>query len=282
MELLQFWYLFPIALLICIIVCTLAMEGAVLFTPSFLFLFPAIIVTFPRLTPNEAIGLALMIEFAGYSSSAYGYSRQRLIDYDLAKSLLMITVPLAIAARLASSLVPSRVLLVAFGLVLFILAIILFYNLKNPPLPLENSMNKCITGRDGRKYYYSKCKLDNTGRFSALNAGIFAGMIGIGVGEITNTLLMIRYRIPVQIATATSVFIVALTVLTASITHAYLILSEGITIPWNIVVVFLPAVLIGGQIAPYICTAIKEITLKKIQIIMFFIVSVIVLYRGLM
>lgn len=281
MELLQFWYLFPIALLICIIVCTLAIEGAVLFTPSFLFLFPAIIATFPRLTPNEAIGLGLIIEFAGYSSAAYGYSRQRLVDYDLAKSLLIITVPLAITARLASSLVPSRVLLVAFGLVLFILAIILICNLRNPPLRLENSMNKCIIGRDGRKYYYCESKLDSIGRFSALNAGTFAGMIGIGIGEITNTLLTTRYRIPVQIATATSVFIVAFTVLTASITHAYVIITEGISIPWSIVAVFVPAVLIGGQIAPYICARSKEITLKKIQIFMFLIVSVIVLYRGL-
>jgi uncharacterized membrane protein YfcA len=74
--LLEFWYLFPVALRICIGVCSAAMEGAVLFTPAFLFLFPAIIDGFPRLSPYEAVGVALIIEFVGYSSSAYGSHRR--------------------------------------------------------------------------------------------------------------------------------------------------------------------------------------------------------------
>ena len=61
-----------ISLLICITVCSPAME-AVLFTPAFLFIFPRIVAGFPALGVNEAIGLSLFVEFFGYTSSVSGY-----------------------------------------------------------------------------------------------------------------------------------------------------------------------------------------------------------------
>ena len=49
------------------------MEAAVLFVPAFLFLFPKIVEGFPQITPNEASGLAITVEFFGYTSSVLGY-----------------------------------------------------------------------------------------------------------------------------------------------------------------------------------------------------------------
>ena len=46
------------SLLICITVCTLAMEAAVLFVLAIVFLFPQMIAGFPQFTPNEANGLS--------------------------------------------------------------------------------------------------------------------------------------------------------------------------------------------------------------------------------
>ena len=103
-----------ISLLICITVCSLAMEAAVLFVPAFIFLFPRIVSGFPSVTPNEAIGLAITVEFFGYSSSVLGYWFRNQVDIRLGLRLLAITVPFAVLARvLAFTDARGRVLAMA-------------------------------------------------------------------------------------------------------------------------------------------------------------------------
>ena len=64
-----------------------------LFTPSLLFLFPALDPAFPRLDVNQAIALGLIVEFVGYSSAAKAYWRQRRIAFEVAGPVLIITLP---------------------------------------------------------------------------------------------------------------------------------------------------------------------------------------------
>jgi hypothetical protein len=65
----------------------------VLFTPAFLFVFPAIVPGFPSLSVNAAIGLALFVELFGYSSSVGAYWYRHQIDFNVATTLLAVTVP---------------------------------------------------------------------------------------------------------------------------------------------------------------------------------------------
>jgi uncharacterized membrane protein YfcA len=112
--------------LIATTVNTFAMEAAVLFTPAFLFVFPAVVPGFPALEINAAIGLALFVELFGYSSSVLAYWYRHQIDFNIAGTLLVITVPTAVLARAGSYYVPSDTLMIGFGLLLVTLAVILF------------------------------------------------------------------------------------------------------------------------------------------------------------
>ena len=69
------WWVLPAALGIAVTANTLAMEGAVMFAPAFLLLFPALSGAFPELTPYEAIGVSLLIMFFGTASAGLGYLR---------------------------------------------------------------------------------------------------------------------------------------------------------------------------------------------------------------
>lgn len=121
-NVLAIWWVLPASLGIAITANTLAMEGAVMFAPAFLLLFPALSGTFPQLTPNEAIGVSLLIMFFGTASASMGYVRQRVVDFRLAARLLIITIPCAILARSVSFLIPSWLLFIVFGSVLLLLA----------------------------------------------------------------------------------------------------------------------------------------------------------------
>ena len=105
---------------------TFAMEAAVLFTPAFLFVFPVVVPGFPAVTVNAAIGLALFVELFGYSSSVAAYWYRHQIDFDIAAKLLAITVPVAVVARAGSYYVPSDLLMLGFGLLLVVLAVVLY------------------------------------------------------------------------------------------------------------------------------------------------------------
>ena len=125
-EVLDLLLFAAISLGICVFVCMLAMEAAVLFTPAFIFLFPLIIFGFPSVSANEAIGLAITIEFFGYSSSVLAYWLRGQVDPRLALKMLSLTIPLAIAGRVAAFLVAEEGLLVVFGAILIGLAGVMF------------------------------------------------------------------------------------------------------------------------------------------------------------
>jgi uncharacterized membrane protein YfcA len=93
------------------------------------------------------------------------------------------------------------------------------------------------------------------------------------------TLLAVRHRFPLHLATATSVFVVAITVLAAALTHSYLLFEGNLDLPWNLVAVMVTAVMVGGQIAPRLAGKVPEWFLKKALIAMFVLVWTLMIWR---
>ncbi len=290
--LLALWWVFPFSLCICITASTLAMEGAVMFAPAFLILFPLISAAFPELSANEAIGVALTIGVFGFGSASIGYLRQRVVDKKIALQLLAIAIPFAIVARLVAFAVPSRLLFIVFGLVLFVLAFLVLRSV----LAQRGSSStdaegggadmsigeKNITSRDGRSYSYG-FRFGWPDGLGIGAAGALAGLSGVGVGAVANTMLMLRHNLPARVATATAVTVATATILTGSLTHIGVIVSQGqqAEFNWTIVALAAPAVLIGGQIAPHVSARFSEAALKWALMAMFVVAGVIMLARGI-
>ena len=289
--LLALWWVFPFSLCICITASTLAMEGAVMFAPAFLLLFPMISTAFPELSANEAIGVALTIGVFGFGSASVGYLRQRVVDKKIALRLLAVAVPFAIIARLVAFAVPSQLLFIVFGLVLFVLAFLVFRSVLaqrgRPAADAEgDGANRGIQGtkiiaRDGRSYGYGF----HFGWPDGLGigaAGALVGLSGVGVGAVANTMLMLRHNLPARVATATAVTVATATILTGSLTHIGVVVAQGeqAEFNWTIVALAVPAVLIGGQIAPHVSARFTEGALKRALMAMFVIAGVIMLARG--
>ncbi len=110
--------------------------------------------------------------------------------------------------------------------------------------------------------------------------GAFVGLTGVGLGELITTLLAVRHRFPLHLGTATSVFVVAITVLTAALTHAYFLFQENIGLPWNLVAVMVLAVMVGGQIAPGLARKFSESFLKRALVTMFLLVGFMMVLRA--
>lgn len=93
--------------------------------------------------------------------------------------------------------------------------------------------------------------------------GAFVPLTGVGLGEHITTLLAVGHRFPLHLGTATSVFVVAITVLTAALTHAFFLFQENIGRLWNLVAVMVLAVRVGGQIAPGLARKVFRVSFEK-------------------
>lgn len=257
-----------ISLIICITVCTLAMGAAVFFTPFFLFIAPSIISGFPRISVNEAIGLSFIIELFGYTSSVIGYWIRKQIDFDIALHLLKITIPIAIIARIISYFVPSKFLVLIFGLALLYLAFEIFIKRKHLlEIGSKNTsyrVKSCIhcvlkeekTPTEHKKYHLNLDFMDKT---IVGAAGIAAGLIGTAIGEIINSFLLIRKKLQAKVAVGSTAFILHITILTVTALHllvSYAPVSiSGFQKPailWSVALIIAPVVIIGGQIGSYL------------------------------
>ena len=272
-----------VALAICTTVCTLAMEAAVLFSPAFLFLFPALIPGFPHITPNEAIGLAIAIEFFGYTSSVTGYWLRRQIDFAIAGKALAYTVPLAVVARAVSYFVPAPTLLLVFGLLLVGLAVTLHR--------VHGRSHDAFAGYRPRAFLmkpepaasFSRWRPDGSDRLILGAAGAFAGLIGIAIGEISNTFPAVRKRLPLKISTGTSALILHITILSALVMNLVILnvspdlfRAERIAIPWRVAAIIASVVIAGGQIGAFINSRLKDAAILRGLVTVYLLTGLIV------
>jgi uncharacterized membrane protein YfcA len=136
----------------------------------------------------------------------------------------------------------------------------------------DTSDNVTLTDKDGKTYKYCRVCGKKQRRIGYGLGGLFQGAAGFGIGEI-GILSMIFTKIPIRVAIGTSHMIVASTAIVASLTHVLQSAASNISTPWNILIMTVPAVIIGGQVAPYISSRLKTSVLEYVVAILFIILS---------
>lgn len=265
MELAQFdwtlyWFMFPVALCVATTATFSGIAGSALFAPIFLVVFPLLGPEYQFPGVAAATGVALLTATFGLSSGVVAYLRRRLIDFRSAVPFILVAVPFGIfgAFMLAALKEHQELLRGAYALLMAVLATILFRRRKPGPgaaaapegAPAGQAMRE-IVERDGTVYRFAVPRQGKGAAATGLGA-FLTGLLGVGIGEVVMPQLARRNRVPIQVAAATSLFVVVLTVASASFTQiSTLVVAGGLAaVPWNVVVYTIPAVIIGGQIGP--------------------------------
>ena len=130
------------------------------------------------------------------------------------------------------------------------------------------------TARDGAVYRYHKPKQGAGAAATGLGAYL-TGMLSVGIGEVVMPQLAKRNKVPIPVAAATSVFIVIVTVASASFTQISALISAGgvEAVPWHLVAYTIPGVIIGGQIGPRLQGKIPQALMERGIGILFFIIA---------
>ncbi len=250
---LEYWYLFPVSIAIGTLAMSSGIGGAVFFSPIF--------ILWLKLDPTVAVGVALVTEFFGFSSGLVAYVRARLIDYRLGGQLLVFSIPGAIAGVFTADLFPGIVLKTIFAVGLIFIGLQLFLSWRQEQkeamdviidAEAELSFASQLVDRAGNTYRYTVCN-KALGRTFAAIGGAFLGMISVGLAELQEYHLVARCKVPSPVAVGTSIFVVVITVLVASVGHVYGFVQEGKGVldqAIQVAMFTVPGVLIGGQIGP--------------------------------
>ena len=264
MDFTLYWFMFPVAIGVATCAMLSGIGGAALFTPIFVLLFPILGPEYVLASTFAAISTALLTQTFGFLSGFIGYYRRRMIDFDLAVRFIKISAPIAVIGALVAHAVPDGILIAAYAVLVFILAIGMLFLRRRRSLARPNY--------DGD---YPKPDIPSSD-FVLTGVGAFlTGLVSVGIGEVIISRLTKR-GIPVGIAAATSVAIVFITILLATTTLvAQLVADGGIgAVPWNLIVYEVPGVLIGGQIGPRLAGRVSQRAMEKSIGLLFVLLAV--------
>ncbi len=127
----------------------------------------------------------------------------------------------------------------------------------------EDFEERHVVARDGEVFDYKLCR-HREGQLAAGVGGLFVGLISTGLGELNSFALIKRCRIPTRVTVATSVVVVAVTALAASVTHLIELASssgDDLQDVANLVIFMIPGVVIGGQLGPRMVRRIHPVRL---------------------
>lgn len=278
---LEYWFMFPVAVLIATIAMASGVEGATFFAPFFMLAL--------RLPPDVAIGTGLITEVFGFASGLFAYTRKWLIDYSLGINLLFVTIPAAILGAWLSSRIPPDILKVILGVGLVAVGLSFLRALGHKQIAaidaeIQENIHQMdsttkLVASDGEEIEYKVCNKAEGMAISGIGA-LFMGLVSTGLGEMNGYYLLQRCRVPSKVAVATSVFVVAITALIAASGHLLgFVQSGGETLKTvvNLCLFTVPGVIIGGQLGSLVSAQIPQRTLEISLGFLFVFVAVLTL-----
>jgi len=256
---LEYWYMFPVAVIVSTVAISSGVSGATFFTPMF-FLWLG-------LPLRASIGAALMTATFGFASGLSGYARRGLIDYALGMRLMAAAVPMTLLGVWSASRMNPAILRLVLSVGLLAIAAS-FWRTEPDPGP------EYASDEPGKPSVAL-----GEGTLFAAAGGFFLGMVSAGLGELNAYFLMKRSRMPSARAVATSVLILAGTCVAAAGGHLIGVLRMEPTVRSEVarlVMFTIPGVVIGAQIGCVIGSRAPRTLLLRALGILFAIVALVI------
>lgn len=278
---LQYWYMLPVAVLVATTAMASGVGGATFFAPIFILAL--------RLPPEVAIGTGLITEVFGFASGLYAYTRKRLIDFSLGIALLVVTIPATLLGTWVAGSIEPDILKVVLGVGLFAVALsFLRVPEHRDVVRMDEAIDDeyggekaetCLMTAEGEQLCYTVCNRTE-GRLISGVGGLFVGMISTGLGELNGYFLLQRCRVPSKVSVATSVFVVALTALSAAGGHLFQFVQSGgedLNTVFSLAIFTVPGVIIGAQIGPKVASRIPQHVLERGLGVLFILIAILTL-----
>lgn len=249
--------------------------GGVILVPMMLLLYDHV-AGFSWANPQAIVGISLItMVFTGLSSSI-AYYRQKKIDIKTGLLFLVGSIPASIIGAWINTKMDTSNFTLYFGiLMIFIFAIMLIDRSKlveNKPLRITDRTRTFEV--EGATYQYNVNYIPAF--ILSFTVGLLSSLFGIGGGTISVPAMMLFFGIPVQVAVATSMFMILFTSIFGATTH--IILGH---IVWSYVIFFIIGSYIGGTIGARTSRLMKGKTLEWILRIVILIAAIRLIFESI-
>ncbi len=253
MEILDFWFMFPISILVASLATGSGFGGGILFFPIFIYLL--------GLSVPEAVGTGMVTELCGMTSAMISYTRQRQVEFDLALPMIIISFPgLIIGLHLADTLNPA-IPKIFFGVAVVGCALWVFFSIRQK----EKHTNAHILVEEIFPWAWVP-----------FFGGISSGMTSVGTAETILPVLDRLLKIEIHRAIATTVVVEGCVGWLATALNIW----EG-QIRWDVALFTTTGVIIGGRLGPMVSRLIAERALKIVFSIFVILAGLQMIYKNI-
>ena len=249
---LEYWYMFPVSIVIAILANSSGFSGGVLFQPLY-----NLVLNIPI---QNAVATGIATETAGMTSGALRYLWYKMVELPIAFTMIMLTIPGVVLGNFALMVVDANLLKIILGIIIIGLASMQLFNaIKRSFGTREN-----VPIEDIYKYMWVPPL-----------GGFFSAATGTGSCELAQPVLEKGLNIKTKRANATAILVEA----TADWVITILNLHAGM-IMWELWIITGTGVIIGGQIGPYVSKYLPERFIKMVFSISIMIIGIFYITKG--
>ncbi len=231
---LEYWFMFPVAIVVASLATGSGFGGGILFFPVFIHGL--------HLSVPEAVGTGMITELCGMSSAMICYTAQKQVEFEIALPMIIISFPGVLAGLYIVQTVNPVYPKFFFGIVVLLCALWVLYSLRDK----EPSTGSNLLVEDMIPYSWVP-----------FLGGISSGITSVGTAETMLPVLNRLMKIEIHRAVATTVMIEGAVAWLATSINIW----EG-QICWPVAMYTIAGVIIGGRFGPMISRRIDASVLK--------------------
>ena len=223
---------------------------------------------------QTAVGTSLAVLIFTALSSTLTYRKQGKVDFRSGWLFFLTSGPAAMLGAQLTLSVPQGLFQLAFGLFMFVMFGLMAAREKMKPLSIQWKVQRSFTDGSGGRYDYGY----NLGLCLVIGFGVGAvsGLFGIGGGSLFVPLMVLLFRFPPHVATATSMFVILLSSVLGSAVHI-----------WNgnvdvlLFAALAPGALVGGRAGAAIASKLSSRQLLWLLRATLLVVAIYLIIKGL-
>lgn len=247
--------------------------GGIIIVPGLIFLGPHLLGS--PVSSQTAVGTSLAVLIFTACSSTLAYMKMKRVDWRSGAIYFITSGPASMLGAASTGYFNDIAFNLAFGFFMLAMAILMIIKERLKPLGISWRETRAIMDASGQvqEYGYSLAPMLVIG----FAVGFISGLFGIGGGSLFVPLMVLLFRYPAHIASATSMFVIFLSSILGTSVHAW----NG-SVDWTLVAILAPSAWLGGRIGAAIANRMTGRGLLLLLRITMFVLAVRMIVSGLL
>ena len=211
---------------------------------------PVLMLIYPDLSASAITSISITVVLLNATSGSFSYNRMRRIDYKSALIFLSASIPGTLIGTLATGMIPRHAFNTIFAMTLVAIGL---FMLRQPAKKDQTNnetrglmVDRRVTSVDSVTYDFSYSLIK--GVLISFSIGLISGLLGIGGGILHVPAIVSFLNFPLQVATATSFFMLMVTAVIGTVMH---VAHGDLNNLWSTAILIGAGVVFGAQVGAH-------------------------------